>query len=256
MFHLAFKLKMEVSMDDLEILKNSLKSARNAIPLDVQIHRESLSAQTQKILLNNEYSEEELAEIAQKLEFFNKGYDLLVEEVKKNAKDGLFQAHLELEPILVDALVLTDESYEEGVEELINNKFSRTTYLDEIFEYDEKILLNLYQIAVQYFDEAETEKAILAFTFLTYVHPGVSSFWKGLGLSYERDQNLVEAINAYKMAVEQSEDFGPYYDLIRCCERIGDFNEILVLLGKLKENGRFAEEVENSFDYIAKRKAA
>jgi tetratricopeptide (TPR) repeat protein len=245
-------------MDDLDLLKRSLILARNPLPLNIQVNE--FSAQTekhekmQKNSKEKNFTETELTAIAQKLELFNMGYELLLDVISQKAKEGFFQAHPDLESISVEALLDNDDIYDEAVEELINSNFDYTVYLNEIFEYEDSTILNFYQIAVQLYDNAQTEKAILAFTFLTYIHPRISSFWKGLGLSHERNQNFIEAVRDYKMAVERSESFDPYYDMIRCCEKCGDFNEALILLEKLKEKGLFQAEVENAFIYVAQQK--
>lgn len=248
-------------MDDAEIIRQSLNYARNTGALSLQLDggQQRVKSQTQEKLqkttsAENEISEEEAEEMVAKVELFSKGYAVITEYILQKEKDGFFQAHSELDAIPVEALLLDDETFEEGVGELINNRFDCTISLIEIFEYDEDKLVNLYEVAEQFYNEAQIECAILAFTFLTYVHPNISSFWRGLGLSYERSQNMNEAVKAYKQSTIQAADFIPYYDMIRSCETTGNFNEVLELLKNLKEKNLFQEEVDDALLYISQLK--
>ncbi|MDB2614007.1 hypothetical protein N9Y92_02485 [Chlamydiales bacterium] len=244
-------------MDDLDLLKQSLISARSTLPLNLQIKGVSTDETKQSKSSEQKNTEddlsEEMEEIVQKLELFDKGYEALMDRVKERAQDNRFQAQPKTEWILVDSLLVDEDSYEMAIEELLDSNFDHSTQLYEILEYDEAILLNLYEVATQFYNEAQIEEALCAFIFLTYVHPGISSFWKGLGLSYERNQNQSDAMEAYKKAAERTSEFSPYQDMIRCCEGRGGFDEVLEILEKLKEKGLFQDEVENAFAYIAKQ---
>lgn len=95
---------------------------------------------------------------------------------------------------------------EDAVEKLKDPKIIRKNLVEgktfqEILGYDNERMEKFYQKASDLFYKQEYEKSSEAFTFLTTLNPGVSSYWIGLGMSEQILEEFHGALLAYAMAM-------------------------------------------------------
>ena len=180
---------------------------------------------------------------------FDQGYYLLTEEVIKNAKVGFYSSDPEIKPIPVENFQLSDEEMEFIKETIAEETSLKTKSLLGNFSSDIQFLF--YEIATSFYYNADLEKSINCFIFLTTINPYVPAFWIGLGLAYERNLDHYKAIDAFKVAITVSpDDFTPYCGLIRCFETIKDYVAIKEILEAAKDNEAIKSQVLEAQDYL------
>ncbi len=170
------------------------------------------------------------------------GYQVLIKELYRNAKEGVISIHDQIEPVSLEACLLKGKSLE-----LLNDPEKLKAHLQkggsvqQLHSYTIPVLLTLYELTKNLALDRNQNEAIQAFTLLSQLNPHIPSFWIGLGLAFEETLNWKEAIDAYQTAIAQDPaDFESYVALVRCCKSTKDnalAKEVLAPLqkGPLKE---------------------
>lgn len=147
----------------------------------------------------------------------DQGYETLLQEVYRLAKDGLVTVHEEVEPIHVEDCFLDEE-----IGEIFG---SENKNLQQRYALSDNVLLTFYEIAKQFLIDKRLTDAINSFTLLCLLNPDICSFWLSLGLAYDANQNWEEALDAFEIATQlDPTNFEPYLGLIRVGIAIKDFS--------------------------------
>lgn len=186
--------------------------------------------------------------IAKEIATFKNGYEILDSQIKKNANGELIISGEEGEMIPISFCLLTENEKKD----LFNRAhWEPTVDLLELCGYSEKALLTLYQMAVGLHREALYQESGDAFYFLCRLAPPISSFWIGRGLALESQQNYEDALEAYEQAVQaRTNDFSPFYGMMRCCKEFKDFTRVKALLNEHKENSQLKNKIIEALGYI------
>lgn len=124
---------------------------------------------------------------------YNNGYRLLIEELKKSAKDNVkaYQAK-------VDGLQMLDNP------QMFKNFLAQGKSVSEILGFSEEAIDKFYEAAHHLIAQKRWKEAKDAFFFLVTVAPQVSECWLGLGLAYGQCKETEGAIQSYLRAIALS----------------------------------------------------
>jgi tetratricopeptide (TPR) repeat protein len=181
---------------------------------------------------------------------FEHGYQLLIEEIKKNAIEGFCSKDENNKPIPVEGFEIAKDNMK-AIKKMITEGAISEDAINNICGFSTDVQLLFYEKGISFYDQALYEKSIDSFVFLTLVNPHVQSFWIGLALSYEKNLNFNQAIEGLEAATEcDPNDFNPYYGLLRCCEAIKDFSKLKELLETAKDNDAIKAPAADLLEYL------
>jgi tetratricopeptide (TPR) repeat protein len=228
--------------DDVDLIrKNMLYSNLGLAKIENSVEKEQ-----QKLLIL-----EEKAKL--KKEMFEKGYINLMKEIENNSAGGFIKSDNDIDLIPIDKFTM-----DENTKNLINNIDFWKNYIENpsplkyLFRYSNQMLLFLYEISSNFYENKEYPEAISSYNFLTMLKPDISSFWIALGLALEDNNELLEGIQAFEKGAESSPSvFTPYFGIIRCSEKLQDFTKASELLLKACDNKALENEAKEALEYIS-----
>lgn len=107
---------------------------------------------------------------------------------------------------------------DESLEINIDNSIGESTFAKDIINLSDEVLDKYYAISRKLLSEKRYKEAAKAYTFLTFLTPLHSSFWLGLGIAEQSQEDYNEALAAYMMAIETNPDnLAPYANCAQCC---------------------------------------
>lgn len=226
------------SKEDLEIVRRAILLSQSR-PLDQQIVNavEKSKGET-----------DPAQEIGKKFaKQFENGYRLLIEEIKKNAVEGLYSGNdTTIKPIPVADFEISRVNLKALSKTIAEGKIP-----DSAIDISADVQFLFYEIGIHFYDQALYEQSIDIFIFLTTINPSVQSFWISLALSYEKNLNFQEAIECLEVAIHcEPADFNPYYGLLRCSEAIKDYSKLEELLEEAKGNEAVKEQAEDLIEHL------
>lgn len=128
--------------------------------------------------------------------------------------------------ILADEKVLNEKTI--SFEEL--HKLAKSRIAQEIkkgalpyqmYKLSHDNLLDFYRIASSHFERGDYTGASNLFLLLTFLNPVIASFWVGLGMTEEIQENFEPAICAYLFAAEMNKnDLQPILHSARCLNKM------------------------------------
>lgn len=193
-------------------------------------------------------------EVLDKKEAFLKNYHFSLGEIEKKSHNGLFSSNDDIPSIPIDKYRL-DEDTNLLINDLEFWKNDRPLEMQSTLDYSDEMLLSLYSLASLYYDQKQYHDSLLIYTFLSELNPEISSFWIGMGLAFEGNEELAKAMEAFEKAIQSEPlNFLPYLGLIRCSEKLHDFNKATFWLENAKESEKFKSEAKASLEYIAHKK--
>lgn len=93
----------------------------------------------------------------------------------------------------------------------------------EIIGYSEETMAKFYYAARQLLDACQYKEASDAFLFLTTLDPFSPTYWLGMGLCEQFDEDYQSALVAYGMSIlSEKEDPYPYYYSAACYHAMND----------------------------------
>jgi tetratricopeptide (TPR) repeat protein len=141
------------------------------------------------------------------------------------------------------AILRTKEFWQKNLENL--------TIIKSIINYEDDVLISLYSLATYFFKEKRYQESIKVYTFLCFLNPSISSFWNGIGLAFEANDQLFEAMEAFEKAVPlEPSKFTPYISLIRCSEKVNEFSKVKTMLIKALEVPELEKMAEAALEYL------
>jgi hypothetical protein len=236
--------KNQKADSDLEYIR------RNMQQLNLGNHSLEVSAVREEKIRDHQ---EEL--IKRQNERSNAGYMILLTEAFRRAKEGLIALHDDLEQEPIEKFIISPSAQETlKSSEKLQNFFDKGGKLQQLYGYSDNVMLTFYEIAKGLLIEKRGKDALHAFTFLCDLNPQICSFWIGLGLSFEAEQNWPETIEAYEMAIYTDPlNFDPYLGLLHCCQELKDYSRIKEVLPIAAEEESLKEQVQEAFAYIAEQ---
>ncbi len=231
--------------EDFESIKRSILVS-NSLPMDVKLTNLDEKAnfeENRRIKLINE-----------KIKSFEEGYQFLTEDIGRTAVVGFYSNDPDIQPLPIENFQIA-QNKRESINNIMSSESLSGRSIHELCNFSTDVQLLFYEIAISFYEQANYEKSIDAFIFLTIVNPDVQAFWVGLALSYEKNVNYYKAIECFKSAIKVSapDDLSPYYGFIRCSEAINDFKEIEDLLDAIESEGN-KEKIQEALEYIKIKK--
>lgn len=113
----------------------------------------------------------------------------------------------------------------------------------EILEFDDDAMHRFYRIARGLLESHRNQDAADAFLFLTTLNPFVASYWIGLGMCEQLQEEYKRALVAYAMAtVSDRSNPTPLYYAAACHHALDDLDRALVSLDQaIQDAGDIAE---------------
>jgi len=103
--------------------------------------------------------------------------------------------------------------------------------LQQIFGFSNETALLFYEVAKNILEQKRFRDAINAFVFLTTINPYVPSFWMGLGMAQQLNQEHNVALDSYNIALTlEGRQIFPYIVAAQCCIEIKDFDKATNLM--------------------------
>ncbi len=236
------------SMENRELVRRSMMIAQG-VPMSMLIADAGLKEEKEEVEKKLVQKNIDLLVLS-----FEKGYKILIAEIKNKVQDDQYTVSADLEPILVEEFQIDDETMNLLKEEISEGE-NPPPPLFELCDFSEDILIIFYDLGVKLYEEARYADSIDAFIFLTRLYPTMQSFWTGLGLCYEKNLEFDKAIDSFEQAIKvEPSNFSPVYGLIRCCESIKDFSKLTRILEEQKENEVIKSDVEEVLAYIKDKK--
>ncbi len=184
---------------------------------------------------------------------FEKSYNFCLTEIKARAVDGyLVTTGEEIPPIAIGQFEIDEDikSYLDSTEFWESN-INNPIKIQFLTDYTDEMLLSLYHLATIYFEKKQYSDCIQIYSFLNLMNPEIASFWMGLGLSYEANDQLGAAIEAFEKAISAEPlKFTPYIALIRCSEKLKSFDNITIQLKKATEIKELEEDAKAALEYL------
>ncbi len=88
-------------------------------------------------------------------------------------------------------------------------------------KFSNETLLDAYRVASSHFERGDFTGASNIFLLLSFLNPLVASFWIGLGMAEELQENFEPAISAYLTAAEMNKkDLQPIFHSARCLNKM------------------------------------
>ena len=98
--------------------------------------------------------------------------------------------------------------------------------LQQIFGFSNETALLFYEVAKNILEQKRAKDAVNAFIFLTTINPYISSFWMGLGMAHQLNQEHDEALDSYNTALTlEGEQIFPYIVASQCCIEMKEFDK-------------------------------
>lgn len=227
--------------EDLDLVKMAILQSRSR-PIDLQMTNPEARKRVEK-----DHDKEEGENLAKQ---FERGYQALIQEIKKSAVDGLYSREDTVKPLPIEDFQISQDKMKE-VKKIVSEENNSDGAIDRILDFSPDIQLLFYERGIYFYDQALYDKSIDVFVFLTMINPKVQSFWIGLALSYEKNLNYNQAIECLEGAIRcDSSDFTPFYGLLRCSEAIKDYSKLEELLEASKDNEAIKEEVADVLEYL------
>lgn len=240
------KKKSVQSQEELDISMRILMQNRSHLPINLQISNPDMKKKIEKDL-NKEAS-------ITLFKQFEHGYQSLIEEITKNAVNGVYSRDTHIEPIPVEDFQIPSDTLQ-AIKKVITDKTNSEHTIDDLCHFDSDVQLLFYDIGVHFYEKALYEKSIDAFVFLTTIYPNVQPFWAGLALAHEKNLNLNKAIESFEAAIKSNpSEFSPFYGLLRCCEVVKDYSKVEELLEVVKDEEATKEEAAEVSRYIKSKK--
>jgi tetratricopeptide (TPR) repeat protein len=118
-----------------------------------------------------------------------------------------------------------------GENNVLASEFSEGKILQKIFGFSNETALLFYETAKNILEQKRAKDAINAFVFLTTLNPYVPSFWMGLGMAQQLNQEHNVALDSYNMALTlEGKQIFPYIVAAQCCIEIKDFDQATNLM--------------------------
>ncbi len=161
-------------------------------------------------------------------EKFESGYFTLLSEISKNKEKN------------VDDYKVSEEklAHIKDSDFLMKSVLEGDTF-QKLLGFTNEQMLDLYEVCTKLIDQKRFEDSQNAFMFLLVLNPTISSFWTGLGVIWQQEHRLQEALFAFKVAIiHKMDSIEPYLSALRCCLEMQDHEEANRLL-------QIAIEMEN-----------
>lgn len=137
--------------------------------------------------------------------------------------------------------------------------------LQEIFGFSNETALIFYETAKNILEQKRAKDAINAFVFLTTINPYIPSFWMGLGMAQQLNQEHTVALDSYNMALTlEGREIFPYIVAAQCCIEIKDFDKATNLMELAEQyavehpedefSGKLAEDAKAAKAYVWEQK--
>jgi tetratricopeptide (TPR) repeat protein len=228
-------------------------------PKDAELIRRSMLAQQfeHSLVSDREKENKKNAELIEKADqekkSFEQGYHLFIEEMEKHSSDDTFACGEDTAPVAKESFKISSEaSISTSSLDFWKNYSEHPTPLRDFLDYSDDLLLNLYNDATFLYGNKQYREAIIGYKFLCLMDPSVSSFWIGLGLALEVNDEPAEGMQAFEKGIEtSSSEFTPYLGVIRCSKKLHDFKRTIELLSQAKEDPLLEKEAKASLEYIA-----
>ncbi|MBA3238457.1 MAG: hypothetical protein H0T62_08960 [Parachlamydiaceae bacterium] len=192
--------------------------------------------------------------IINRIKSFEHGYQVLTEEITRTSVEGFYSNDPEIQPIPIEKFKIALNKME-TIKNILSSKPIFNRSIHALCNFSTEVQLLFYEIALSFYEQANYEKSIDAFIFLTTINPEVQAFWIGLALGYEKKHDYYNAIDSFKAAIKvEPNDFGPYYGFIRCSEAIHDYRGIEDFLENAKKNELFKEKIQEALEYLKIKK--
>ncbi len=233
--------KKLTNLDDAELIREAMRLQRSRSVSLI----ESTEKNNQKILKLQENA-------ILKKKSFDQGYELCIKELESHSTN---ETSLEDNPLTAKTYEMEEEA-KKTVDsmEFWTNYLQNSTKIQYLVNYSDEMLLELYDLARIYYENKHHQKAIKIYTFLTLLNPDIPSFWVGLGLALEDNNQILEAIETFEKAIAITpHKFTAYLGLIRCSEKLQDFNKISAQLTKACENEELKGDAIAALEYISSK---
>lgn len=198
--------------------------------LVLQELHETLALISQESVRDSHPSQLESSEIQKKklTDFYQKKFDEFLDHCWKGfhilVQHGILskdEVDLKKIPLLID--------------QISSKNMLKNTIQDELGISDE-ILLQSYSFAVELQKKEHYHEAENIFFALTFLNPGISSFWIGLGFVSEILKNHQSAAFAYLMALEvDQEDLAPAIPCAQCLHACHEYEKASFVLDQVIE---------------------
>lgn len=227
--------------NDMDLVKRGMNSLQD----------EGLALQTDK---ENRKTLELKKQASDQKKSFEKSYNFCLKEIKARAVNGHFVTTGEdIPPIAIELFEIDEDikSYLDSIEFWESN-IENPIKIQFLTDFTDDMLLSLYHLATLHFEKKQYPDCIQIYTFLNLMNPEIASFWMGLGLSYEANDELGAAIEAFEKAMSvQPLQFTPYIGLIRCSEKLKSFDNITIKLKKATEIKELEEDAKAALEYLS-----
>lgn len=155
-------------------------------------------------------------------ESFLRGYEIILDYASRD-KFYLPRENFELKPI--------DKKKHPELAHVHTLKLLKTKFLQEVFDYNPRMMREIYDLGCNFFHLKEFEKCIDIFTFLNVMNPTVCWFWQVLGRAWEEKNKLHEAIYAFCVAINcDLRRLEGYQDAVRCCVKSKNYETAINIL--------------------------
>ena len=185
---------------------------------------------------------------------FDKSYNFCLSELKTHALDGYIFTEGENIPPIAIRLFEIDENSKSILDtnEFWESNIDNPTKIQFIADYTDDMLLSLYHLATIHFEKKQYSDCKKIYSFLCLMNPDIPSFWMGMGVSLEANDELGAAMEAFdKAIIAEPLKFTPYIGLIRCSKKLKSFDNINIQLKKATEIKELEEDAKAALEYLS-----
>lgn len=229
------------SVNDIELIRrgmNPLTAGNLALQTQNEVQK-SLDLENQATIQKNS---------------FEKSYNFCLAEIKTRALNG----YVVTEGEDIPPIALKQFEIDEDIRSFLHSSEFWESYIDNpvkiqfLTDYTDDMLLSLYHLATIHFENKQYSDCIKIYTFLCLMNPDIASFWIGMALSYEANDEIAAAMEAFEKAINAEPlKFTPYIGLIRCSEKLKNFENVKMHLTKAIEIREIEENAKGALEYVS-----
>lgn len=158
----------------------------------------------------------------------------------------------------LERFVISDEVMEQLTSgDVIDEQMAEGKTIQQIFGFEDDVALVFYEAAASILEQKRIQDAINGFVFLTTLNPYVPSFWMGLGMSHQLNNEYDAALFSYGMALSiDGTQIYPYIVVAQCCMEMRDFEQADSIIDAADKYAREHQDDEFSAKLIGDAKAA